>query len=77
MIRHILVSGEPKPGHEMGYYLAMKHRDVATWLCRNTPWWQWRKRRRREEAWSRAMRRFHRNGQDVVITHRNPMTARP
>lgn len=75
MITHIRVSGEARPGCEFGYYLAIKHRDVAARLCRDTPWWQWRKRKRREQAWSRAWRRFHENGRDVVVNYRNPLAA--
>ena len=64
-IVRILKWGEPKPGREFEYELALRHREGYMQLIWRTPWWQWRKRRRRWAGWSRALNRFKDAGQDI------------
>lgn len=66
MIRVITVSGEPKPGRELPYWLALKHRHGYAELSNKTPWWQFKKAARRRKGWVRAMRAYHANGQDSM-----------
>lgn len=65
MIIRKIMWGAPKPGLELEYALAWKHRHgwMAARLAR--PWWQWRKRRIGWDAWARAVDRIKRNGQHV------------
>lgn len=60
-----------RPGCESDAELAWKHRIVSMTLVNITPWWQWRKRQRRYEAWKRAMNRWHRSCEWVPHTARS------
>lgn len=66
-MRIVYKSAEPRPGMETAYMLACKHRSGYGWLVLRTPWWQPRRKRRRWNSLLRAIDRFHRAGQDVVL----------
>lgn len=68
-LRIILRSGEPRPGMEAAYRLAWKHRARMSVLWLQTPWWQWRRKRRRWDAYLHAIGRTHSAGQDVVLRY--------
>lgn len=61
-----IVSGRPRLGYELEYILALKHRDGWSRLINRTPWYQFKKRQRRNDGWIRAVNRFHQFGQDLI-----------
>ncbi len=63
----IHVSIEPAPGKEMQYFLAWKHRVGWLRLHKRTPWWQYRKSRRRFNEWLRAISRTHEFSRDRIL----------
>ena len=62
-MRFVLRYGAPKPGHEFEYWLAWKHRGIASeWMTRAG-----RKSFKRLYAiWARALDRQKEHGQDIV-----------
>jgi len=66
-MKTILVSAKAAQGKEIQYYLAWKHRVIWLRLHKLTPWWQFRKSRRRFNEWLRAIDRVHEFGRDVIL----------
>ncbi len=64
-----VVSADPKPGHEMQFYLAAKHRvrsaELVNKYDRNLCGFLFGYYRARR-LWSDAMRRYHLHGQDRI-----------
>lgn len=68
------ISAEPRPGHEFQYWLAWKHRHIASqWSLRlmRRSWnpFLWKKIRQADRMWGHAVDRVHRHGQDVVTKY--------
>jgi hypothetical protein len=66
MMRVVIAYGGPAAGLEREFFRAWKHRQEYMRLALETPWWQFGKKRRRFDGWSRALERTKRYGADVV-----------
>jgi hypothetical protein len=68
---------DPKPGHEISYFLALKHRSRYMEIFNQTPCWQFGKQNRRWIKWKKAVDRGKIYGQHRIETYKSPEFVKP